>query len=568
MEKETLVSDLEKAIQTNNISSLESLAKTAVEQFPQEAFGYAYLATLFSSKEQLDYKKAQTCIAKACELAPSESSYLVKFANLKEEQFLYEEARILYLKALNIDENNFEALKNMGLYELRVSGMFDKAKDYLLKAHAIEKEDKLVNLHLAELYYEQKNLEDALISINLALGNAFDEPTTVLLIKILFALGNKKDGLKVYDSLVAKRPDNISYRFDFAQKLYNSRVYGEAATQLKKAMDMSTDSVPASFVDLYVKALTMNGKEAEAIATLNTVIENEPDNYVYYNLRANAYLFSNNIADAIKDLKEIIRLLDDNNLDFDYREKLGFLLLKNQEVDASKAVFEAMISNTIQAKVGLYGLGIVAFSQDDFALAYHFLKKAKLKGNSDAEKFIYKKLNNYLSDIKNKAIAANASHIESNAASSLIQKINGKLWSFSSLDSQVLNTQPENVYNSIVNSFQSTSFVLTEKGTLMVKSVHAEGTVFHIIEENDQDLKLACTAVDGSRKYEVNLHMSSDNELIMTEKAGENIHFKATKLNEIPFAVSKAYNRTMIPQEMEFLGANAEAISSAFFKAS
>ena len=50
MEKETLVSDLEKAIQTNNISSLESLAKTAVEQFPQEAFGYAYLATLFSQR--------------------------------------------------------------------------------------------------------------------------------------------------------------------------------------------------------------------------------------------------------------------------------------------------------------------------------------------------------------------------------------------------------------------------------------------------------------------------------------------------------------------------------------
>ena len=94
----------------------------------------------------------------------------------------------MYLKALGVDENNFEALKNMGLYEMRVSKMLDKAKDYLEKAKSINDEDQSVNLHLSELYYNQNNLEDALISINLALSNVFNEPATVMLIKILFAL--------------------------------------------------------------------------------------------------------------------------------------------------------------------------------------------------------------------------------------------------------------------------------------------------------------------------------------------------------------------------------------------
>jgi tetratricopeptide (TPR) repeat protein len=566
MDKEKLISDLKKALDSSNFAALEPLAKSAVENYPTEAFGYAYLADFFGSKEQLNYKKAQTCIAKACELSPQNASYFVKFANLKEEQYLYEDARVLYLKALNADENNFEALKNMGLYELRVSRMLDKAKDYLTKAQTIQSEDKLVNLHLAELYYEQKNLEDALISINLALDNTFDESTTVLLIKILFALGNHKNGLKVYDSLVTKRPENIGYRFDFAQKLYNAKVYGEAATQLKKAMDMSTEDVPESFVDLYVKSLTMNGKEAEAIAALDQVIKENPDNFIYYNLRANAYLFTKNVPKAIQDLKEIIRLLNDSNLNFEYREKLGFLLLKNDETEAAKAIFEEMTANTIQAKVGLYGLGIIAFSQDDFALSYHFLKKAKLKGNTDAEKFIYQKLNNYLKELKDKAIAANAKHLAANTASPMIQNLSGKLWCFDSLDSKALSAQPENVYNSIVKSLQSSSFVITNTGTLMVKSVHAEATIFSIIEESEALIKLACTVLDGSRKHETTIRLQSNNQIIVSEQEGVSLHFKATDLDKIPLAVLKAYNRTLIPEEISFLGKDIETISNAFFK--
>jgi tetratricopeptide (TPR) repeat protein len=566
MDKEQLIEALNSAISAKNLEKLEELGKQAVENFPKEAFGYSFLSDFFSASETPDYVKAQTCIAKACELAPKNAEYLVRFANLKEEQKLYDDARVLYLKALIIDENNFEALKNMGLYEMRVSKMMDKAKEYLEKAKSVNEKDKLVNLHLAELYYNQKNLEDALISINLAQTKEFNEPATVMLIKILFALGNNKNGLKVYDSLVSKRPDNVGYRYDFAQKLYDSNVYGEAAVQLKKGMDLSDEEIPSTIVDKYIKALTLNGKEAEAISELNKVIKENPDNYLYYNLRVNAHIFAKNFKSAIEDLEKIVRLLKDDNLNFEYREKLAFLNLNEGNTEEARTIFEKMSGNTLHAKVGLYGLGILEFTQENHSLAYHFLRKAKLKGNKDAEKFIYNRLQDYLNGVKDKLIADSQGNVASNAQSSIIKKLSGKLWCFSDLDSKALSSQPENVYKSFVNSFKASSLVITEKGGLFVKSVNAEPMVFKILSEEGNVLKAEFIVLDGTRKYEATITLKGSDEIIFSELEGENLHFKNTKLTEIPLVVLKAYIRTMIPSDMKFMGSGVEKISETFFK--
>ena len=190
MDKSQIKKELQSALDSKDYDKLEELSKKAVEEMPKDGVGYFYLAEWYLGQSSPDYVKAETCLAKACELETDSGDYYVRFADLKESYKSYDDARILYLKALKVEETNFEALKSMGLYELRVSGILDKAKEYFEKAKAQQPDDKSVNMYLADLYFEEGNLEDALISVNLALTKEFNEDVTNILIKILFALGN------------------------------------------------------------------------------------------------------------------------------------------------------------------------------------------------------------------------------------------------------------------------------------------------------------------------------------------------------------------------------------------
>lgn len=566
MDKSQIKKDLQSALDSNDLDKLEALSKKAVEELPKDGIGYYYLAEWYLGQANPDYVKAETCLAKACELETESGDYYVRFADLKESYKKYDDARILYLKALNIEEDNFQALKSMGLYELRVSRMLDKAKEYFEKAKVQQPDDRTINMHLAELYFEEGNLEDALISVNLALTKEFNEEVTNILIKILFALGNRKDGLKVYDSLVNKRPDNPGYRLQFGEKLFQSNVYGEAAVQFKKGFNiLGEDNLPTDLVKKYVTSLVLVGKNDEALYELNTFIKKYPDDYLLYKLRAQNHLIAGQEEKAIDDYKKIIEIIDESNIDFEYRKSLAMLLLKNGKDDEAKAMYEKMLEKSIHCSEGFYGLGLIEAKGGNLKQAYSFLKKGKLKGNRDAEKLIYSKMQPYLNELKLKLIESNKSNVSANEKSALLDKVSGSLWAFSDLNSEVLSKQPENIMNSVIESLRSCSLLLSASGGMLVKALHAESFVFSIKEESGDSLVLTAQALDGTRTYDVTLSLKGS-KLMYSEQAGEEFIFTKANLSEIPDGVKKSYMRTTIPSDMEFMGSASEAVSKAFFK--
>ena len=156
MDKSQIKEELQSALENKDYNTLEELSKKAIEEMPKDGLGYFYLAEWFLGQDSPDYVKAETCLAKACELETESGDYYVRFADLKESYRNYDDARILYLKALKVDETNFVALKSMGLYELRVSKMFNKAKEYFERAKNQQPDDITINMHLAELYFEKE----------------------------------------------------------------------------------------------------------------------------------------------------------------------------------------------------------------------------------------------------------------------------------------------------------------------------------------------------------------------------------------------------------------------------
>ena len=99
----------------------------------------------------------------------------------------------------------------------------------------------------------------------------------------------------------------------------------------------------------------------------------------------------------------------------------------------------------------------------------------------------------------------------------------------------------------------------------MVKSIQADSIAYKILSETDNSVKLQLIVLDGSKTIDVNLALDGD-KLSFSEKAGETLYFKVQDLKAIPRIVEDAYLRTLIPEEMEFLGEKANTLIGSFFQ--
>jgi len=406
-----------------------------------------------------------------------------------------------------------------------------------------------------------------LVSVSKALTDDFDEPTTLMLIKVLDALGDKPKAMKVYDKLVMECPDVAAYRFEFARRLYDAKVCGETIIQIQKGIElMGEEPVGLVFYQPMLKSLFILKRYDEALDLLNDLIEKEDNNIDLYAQRANIHIATGKHAAAIEEYNKIIELLSDTNLDLEYRNRIGSLYVRLGKMDEAAAIYNAMLESELTAADGNFGIGLIAFKKGDSATAYPLMKKAKLKGNKNAEQFIYEMMQDHLNEIRASLLPKYKGDADKNAASAFIKKISGVLWQFDSIDSQALKDQPKEVMDVINLSLQSFSMTYTDKGAVFVKSIQADGIVFKILSESENSVNLELTVLDGSKVMNATLTLK-DGVLSFSEKEGDNLNFKKVDLSgEIPLPVYEAYMRTMIPDEMEFLGEKAKAVVDTFFQ--
>lgn len=564
MSKEQLLADLESALNSKNIQVLENLSKSAVEQYPNEAFGYLYLAEYFLNLEFPVYPKAEICIVKAIELEPENAKHYCRFSNVKLSQGEVEESRLLNLKALQIDANSVDALLGLGRYELYNAEIYDKAIDYLTKIVNIDPENKKANLYLAHAYFRKDNISEALVHISKVLVAGFDEEVTLVYIEILEALFDIKQLIQAYDMLVLKCPDNAHYRFEFAKHLFNGSIFSEVVIQIKKGIELSTNPVS---VDQYVpllKSLFILNQTDEFFAIINDLIQKNPSNNDLYELRLKAHLSSSNFEAALADLNSIIGIINDPVFASDYLVQKGQILFRlNREAEAIE-IFEMLSNNEASAMDGLYNLGMLNLKKGNSEKAYSLLKEARLRGSLEAESAIYERMIDYLDGVKAKILDANAAEVSKNQNSEFLNKIFGKLWIFESLDSKAMKSVSELIANNVVESLKSFTMFLTEKGGILVKAIQTDAVAYKIISETENSVKLHLIVLDGTKTMDVNLSLSG-NKLLFSERDGEVIHFQELKLDQIPEYVVDAYLRTLVPEEMEFMGEKASALTACFF---
>ncbi len=148
-----------------------------------------------------------------------------------------------YNAMLALDEANYDAAVHLGfLYQKE--GKQEKAAEFYEKAVTINPEDAQSLGSLAGIYAEQKQTEKAIDAFERAIVATTGETRSRFrsqLGKILITEQKFDKAAAVYDSLVADRPDNASYRYNLGASLKAMKNFKDATPQLEKAIELKPD---------------------------------------------------------------------------------------------------------------------------------------------------------------------------------------------------------------------------------------------------------------------------------------------------------------------------------------
>lgn len=136
---------------------------------------------------QSDYSKAELIFQDLLKQQPKLTGAIVNLGVIKKKNKQLDEAKALFLKALEVNPNFIDALLQQSLIYQDL-GEFTKAEDLLRRAEAIEPNHPLVNYNLGvlyELYLQEYPLAIKHYQRYVAVSNADDVETVKRWIKLL-----------------------------------------------------------------------------------------------------------------------------------------------------------------------------------------------------------------------------------------------------------------------------------------------------------------------------------------------------------------------------------------------
>ena len=349
----------------------EKTIKVLLTKEPDSYFALLYLARL--AVQSADFNTAATLYEKILTLSWSQELVyeMTEFYGMREQYQRVDELYASILKkepeneraalgrihALLLQNRDKEALAelakirafsskptNIDLISSRVfirTKNFDKANALLEKILA-KKESSAARYMLAVIRYENNKREAALAHLRkITHGDEEFENSIVLQTKILSDLKRIAEAI----ALVRKLIDNPSRRhplyFNLLASIYvNQEQLASGHDILKKGIELYPDNVQLMFE--YGLLLEQEGKQDEAIANMEKVVELQPDhidalNYLGYTWAEN----NTHLEKALAYIKKAIALKPDNGYILD---SLGWVYFRMGELEKAKTELERALA--------------------------------------------------------------------------------------------------------------------------------------------------------------------------------------------------------------------------------
>lgn len=563
MKKEEFITVLDTAIKSKNREELEALAKDAVAQFPENAFGYAYLAEALVSDYPPLFLEAEVCLAKALEIAPKNVAYLARFAELKDYQNSFDDAQIIWNKVVMEDPYHAAALLAIGSYQLRTYQDYQGALPFLNQSIKSDSNQMVAYLCRAEALHNLGKDEEALLDIDKVLSDGFEELAAILKINILKKINKEAERFLLYQQLIEELPDSAIHPFNYGQELMEKEEYAAAIPLLKKAIENS-ENPEILFYNLLGDAALEVGDIDTAEMAFATCVKIDAATLIYYHKLVKVFILQKKYEQALVDLNLLWERSEDNlSLKQELVIQKGMTLLGLDRLDQAAATFLPISKvKGLNQAAAFYGLGLVFRAKKEIKKGYRFMKIARMLHHPQAADDIKIHFGAFLEEAKSLAIKANEATCTKNEASPFLQKIIGKLWVFADLESKKLADIPAEIAQKLKNKLDGFSLLMTEKGIVIVSEEKEEILTYRIKKEGNKGALVELLPLDYFPPFVVKLSFSEEGLLLFAKEKNEIIKLKKQDLNAIPANVVTNFQKFITPENVAYLGAKASPVLS------
>ncbi len=546
MNKENLILELEDALKNNNAETIINLSTQAVENFPEESFGYYFLGegNLLNYK----YPNAEICFGKAIELDDN-VSYKFRFADNKNLQGLFEDAMIVYSQILKSDNKNFKALLGLGNYHLNDEN-FEAAIDYYSRALEIAPNSKDVYFSRASANVRLNNFEAAMNDIAAAESDTFNEMLEIIKTEIYSKLPDKKSELlNTFKGLIEHLPQNIYYRLNYGKLLYSKKDFEAAENQF--TIIIESDKKEGIFNETvydYLFKIKINlDKKKDALSVIDLLIENDPtaSNYLFERAKLNFELEEFELA--LSDLNDASALTEDG-------AKPNILELQSRIFLSLGKLAEANNAFKNLAKLdgfyiaGMIGMGLVLIAENKKVDAFNLLYPLKDE-SEDVLKIIRLLLGFELINHAQKLEKELADAFKENENSAL-KTFFSKLYKYDEQSNKIESDLPAALIDAVTEANKKSFIILTERAIMLIHDSVINGGFYKIVNAAAKEVSIEIFETNaGSPPTNLTLNLNGNTLGIKTKENPNTFFYK-----EFASELGSSFKNYVHPLDLFVLG--------------
>ncbi|MCP3850483.1 MAG: PEP-CTERM system TPR-repeat protein PrsT [Gammaproteobacteria bacterium] len=273
------VQDAEKAIEKRDYPTAIIHLKNQLKETPKNAHARFLLGGIYLNTGKIDSSLKE--LGRAHQLQPENTLFLFQYAQALQASGKYNKLLTLLKNPLD-DKNkesqrlNLAAYAHLGLKELK------KARNKFEKSNTLQKNANAYN-GLANLSLFEKNYTAAEQFVSQSLSINPDNPSTLQLKAKLANINQESEqALKIYNKLIEKAPDNLTYRLERAATYAIKKQSKEAKADLKIILDRYDNHPQANFIkaQLLLQEKDFSGAQEASQKVVNIAPKHMPAAFI------------------------------------------------------------------------------------------------------------------------------------------------------------------------------------------------------------------------------------------------------------------------------------------------
>ena len=565
IEREELLEDILDALEDGDYEETEDLADEAIRAFPQEAFGYYYMAEALFFQAELD--EAIYYYGLAVERAEDNPDYKARLALMHSKIGEDEKAKQIYKSIISQHDNHTASLVALGVYASN-DGQPEEALEYLDQAVAAQADYEDAYRVRAIIHSTLGNDSEALEDLERALEqNPDDSQLWLQKINLLDNIGLVARAIQAFEDWIELAPTESHRHYAHAVYLVQWNKFEAAEVAYSKSIEhqqygdyAALDAILGrAWVHLYQEKLE------DAIKDFDRVIDLEPKQKEAYIGLADARYQQGELEIALNYLDiGLSAVLDEP---WALLNKKGQLLLKANQHDAAQVAFEKMLAYDEDAQAEAYfSLGNLSHAKGDLEGAYNHWKKASAIFHLEAEQVIDLYCSEFVErDLRQKEVALledMQENFQENKQSPILQTLFGQYWVVDWRSTLVNNAMLKDMPTEFEKPFKSTllkiCFVLTPEGLLMVNpGQDSIRLVYSIQKEDKKQVAVEGIPLNGTMNR-VFTFMPKGNLFAMKgfgdEDADIEVYLQSSRASNLSSAIQQELRKLQASGQLSYMG--------------